>query len=229
MVSERGAYGGQTRWLPLYVLLDCSGSMEGAPIQAMREGMQTLYDELMNDNETKSKVKISIITFSIGAEQTDLVPIKSFVPPMIKAEGVTRLDGALNLLAQSIEADVRLNTTSARGDYVPLVFILTDGAPTDDRGYRSNNYQTEMAKINALRYNHKPMIVALGCGPEVDVAVLQSITPNVLLTADVDGKKLREFFKFISGSAKASVRSAEGGNNATLTPPPGFVYPGAGS
>lgn len=229
MVSERGAYATQNRWLPLYVLLDCSGSMDGAPIEALREGMQMLYDELMGDNETRAKVKISIITFSTGAEQTDLVPIKSFAPPMIKAEGVTRLDGALNLLAQSIEQDVKLNTTSARGDYVPLVFLLTDGVPTDDNGRRSNMYQAELAKINALRYNHKPMIIALGCGPDVDVGVLQNITPNVLLIKDVAADKLREFFKFMSGSAKASVRAADGGANVTLNPPPGFTYPGGGA
>ena len=230
MTAERSAYGASGRSLPLYVLLDCSGSMQGAPIEALREGMQMLYDQLMDDPETRSKVKISVITFSDGAEQTDLVSIKSFVAPMIEAKGVTRLDGALNLLAQSIEADVRLNLPTARGDYCPLVFLLTDGAPTDENGYRSTIYQSELAKIRGLRNNHKPMIIALGCGPEVDAGVLRDITDNVLFVADVSGEKLREYFKFISGSVKASVRVADSGGAGALPPPPaGFTYNPAGS
>jgi uncharacterized protein YegL len=224
------AYGASARALPLYVLLDCSYSMTGAPIEALRQGMQMLYDELMDDPETRSKVKISIITFSETATQTDLVPIKSFAAPMIEAKGVTRLDGALNLLAQSIQADVRLNTPTARGDYCPLVFMLTDGVPTDENGYPSTIYKTELAKIRALRYNHKPMIIALGCGSEVDEAVLRDITDNVLFVADVSGEKLREYFKFISGSVQASARMADSADAVPLPPPPaGFTYSPSGS
>jgi uncharacterized protein YegL len=229
-VEGSSAYGASGRALPLYVLLDCSYSMTGAPIEALREGMQMLYDQLMDDPETRSKVKISVITFSDTATQTDLVPIKAFVAPMIEAKGVTRLDGALNLLAQSIQADVRLNTPTARGDYCPLVFMLTDGVPTDENGYQSTLYKSEMTKINALRYNHKPMIIALGCGPDVDATVLTDITSNVLYVRDVSGEKLREYFQFISGSVQASARAGDSGAAVSLPPAPaGFTYNPSGS
>lgn len=221
------AYGGGGRALPLYLLLDTSLSMQGAPIEALREGMQTLYDELMADQETRSKVKISVITFATDANQTSLTPLKAFVPPVIQAAGVTRLDGALNLLAQSIQADVRLNTTQAHGDYCPLVFLLTDGEPTDENGYPSDMYKTELAAIRQLRYNHTPMIVALGCGPNVNSAVLSDITPNVMYTATVSGPELHAFFKFISGSVKASAKATNstGGGAAQFPPAPqGFSY-----
>lgn len=220
-------YGGGGRALPLYLLLDTSLSMQGVGIEALREGMQTLYDELMADQETRSKVKISVITFATDAKQSDLTPLKDFVPPVIQAAGVTRLDGALNLLAQSIQADVRLNTTTAHGDYCPLVFLLTDGVPTDENGYPSDNYKYELEAIRTLRYNHKPMIVALGCGQEVNPAVLQDITTNVLYIATVSGPQLHAFFQFISGSVKASAKATDSGGGGAVQLPPapqGFSY-----
>jgi uncharacterized protein YegL len=192
-------YGQSGRSLPIYLLLDCSESMSGAPIEALRQGMQMLYDELMDDPETRSKVKISVITFNDIAMQTDLVPIKSFIAPILTASGARRLDGALLLLAESIEHDVRLNTSTQRGDYCPLVFLLTDGPS-------SYPIEKPLARLRALRYNHKPMIIALGAGPDVDEAELRRITDNVLFAADISGEKLREYFQFISGSVQSSSR-----------------------
>lgn len=216
-MTQRGRYGAQQSWLPIYVLLDCSASMRGAPIEALREGMQLLYDQVMSDGEARSKVKLSIITFATGAQQTPLVPIADFTPPMIQADGVTRLDGALHVLADSIEQDVRLNTTNARGDYVPLVFILTDGAPTDAQGYPNTTlYKGELARLRGFRYNHKADIVAFGCGPQVDVAVLKDITDKVLLTQDLSGPAVRAFIQYVSGSVKNSARA--GANSLAATP-----------
>lgn len=195
-IGNAFAYGQSGRALPVYMLIDCSESMKGASIQALREGIQWLNDELIADPEVRSKAKLSVITFSDVAEQTDLVPIKSFVPPALTAGGARRLDGALFLLAESIEHDVRLNTPTARGDYSPLVFILISGPS-------SHSIEKPLARLKALRYNHKPQIVALGMGPEINVAMLHQIADNVLLTpVDAAGEKLREYVKFVSGSAK---------------------------
>ena len=73
----------------------------------------------------------------------------------------------------------------------------------------------------------KPMIVALGCGPNVNSTVLSDITPNVLYTATATGPELHAFFKFISGSVKTASRAADsgGGGNIQFPPAPqGFSY-----
>ena len=38
-----------TRRLPVYLLLDCSGSMTGEPIEAVRQGVKALLSELRGD------------------------------------------------------------------------------------------------------------------------------------------------------------------------------------
>ena len=42
------------------------------------------------------------------------------------------MGAALRLLADCIKSEVRKSTETQKGDWRPLVFILTDGAPTDD-------------------------------------------------------------------------------------------------
>lgn len=248
---EGSLFGSRGRSLPVYLLLDCSASMRGAPIQAVSEGVYALYTELLSDPEASSKVKISVITYADVAAQTDLVPIREFVPPQLSAGSTepvsqarvrrplwvnlfrsekarskppcSRLDGALNLLFQSIEADVRLNTPMTKGDYRPLVFILTAGRATDGFGSPSTSYRSEVTKLRSLRYNQKPTLVALGCGPDVNMSVLQSITDNALLMHEVSSDTLRQFFRVISISVTGASRTSGTAAEDDLQPPPGFI------
>lgn len=50
----------------------------------------------------------------------------------IKASGVTALGEALKLVSNKIDTEVEKTTTEQKGDWKPLVFIMTDGIPTDD-------------------------------------------------------------------------------------------------
>ena len=51
------------RRLPVYLLLDTSGSMNGEPIQAVNVGLQSLLSSLRSDPHALDTVYISIITF----------------------------------------------------------------------------------------------------------------------------------------------------------------------
>ena len=85
-----------TRRQPVYLLLDVSGSMSGAPIMAVEQGVQLLHNELMNQPQAVEVVHLSVITFASTAQQvTPLTPISSFTPPPLTAGGGTSLGGAL--------------------------------------------------------------------------------------------------------------------------------------
>ena len=119
---------GQVRRLPVYFLLDCSGSMSGDPITAVNEGVTMIHRELLNDPRALETVYISIITFSSRADQYQLTPIDQFRPPILSAGGSTAMGEAFRILVQSIEQDLVLNNPPTQhGDYRPLVFLLTDG------------------------------------------------------------------------------------------------------
>ncbi len=171
--------------------------MAGAPIEALREGMQIRYDELMSDQEMRSKAKLSVITFGGGAQQTALVPLRSFVLPTIQAFGARTLGAALHLLAQSLAEDVVLNTRERHGDYAPLVFIMLGGAVEDE-------WRSAAKRLGEFRYNAKPLMVGLACGPKADMEALAAVCTTAHSIAETSGAELRSYYQFISGSAPAS-------------------------
>lgn len=58
------------RRLPVYLLLDCSGSMFGEPIEAVKNGVQVLVSTLRQDPYALETAYLSIITFDSDARQT---------------------------------------------------------------------------------------------------------------------------------------------------------------
>lgn len=186
-LESSSVYGATSRKLPLYVLLDCSESMEGPLIEDLREVMQMLYDEWMDYSEFRSRAHVSVITFGGEVTQTDLVPANKFVAPMIAADGARRLDSALTLLVNSIEHDLRRNTPTARGDLWPLVFILISGPS-------SNSIEEPLARLKALHDNLEPQIVAILLGRDANVAMVRPITDYVFTYANLSGERVHEIF-----------------------------------
>ena len=77
---------------PIYLLLDTSGSMSGEPIEAVRQGLKLLLEDLCSDPTVADIAYLSIITFDISAKQLfPLKPVDSVVEPMINADGRTPL------------------------------------------------------------------------------------------------------------------------------------------
>jgi len=200
---------GYVRRLPVYLLLDCSGSMAGDPIIAVNEGLGIIYRLLMADPQALETVYISVICFSSRVDQYQLISLDQFVPPQLTASGSTALGEALRILTQSIEQDLVLNTPTQHGDFRPLVFLLTDGEPTD-------NYRDAVYRLQQLRGSRKPTIVALGCGSGVNTSMLHEVTSNVFLMHTVSPEAIKAFFKWISGSIAQTSR-ALGSNNSEQT------------
>ncbi len=183
------------RRLPVYLVLDNSGSMHGEAIEAVKNGMQVLASTLRQDPYALETAFISVITFNTDAEQlvplTDLV---SFQPPDIRAQGVTSLGKALTLTAQKIHDEVVKTTPDRRGDWKPLIFLMTDGGPTDE--WRPG--------LDKLR-NAKPgMIIACAAGMDADVTVLKEISEVVVQLDTADSGTIKKFFQWISASVSSS-------------------------
>lgn len=208
---------GYTRRLPVYLLLDCSSSMQGEPIVSVSEGLHMMHNLLLDDPRTVDTAYISIITFSSHATQYALVGVDQFQPPLLTATGTTAMGDAFRLLADSIEQDLTPNSGSQHGDYRPLVFLLTDGEPTDDMGRATNNYRVQLNRVKQLHSNLRPSsIVALGCGNQVNVNVLHEITPDVFLMRNLAPEHIKGFFKWLSGSITIASRVAGSGMDSTL-------------
>lgn len=210
--------GSQSRRLPIYLLLDTSGSMAGAPIQAVNQGVSLLYNELMNDPSAIETVYIAVITFESKAQMaTPLTELTKFNPPTLATGGTTSLGAALRLLNESLSRDVVANRPGVKGDYKPLIFLLTDGQPTD-------NWEQEADALKNRTKQKVATIIALGCGGGVNPSTLKRITDVVLMMDTVTPDQITQFFKWVSQSVSTASKSAQaagvGETQAALEPPP---------
>lgn len=204
------------RKLPVYLLLDCSGSMYGEPIEAVKNGVQVLLSTLRQDPYALETAYLSIITFDSSARQVSpLTELSAFQQPTLQASGCTALGEALSLLSQCADREVTKSTDDRKGDWKPLVFIMTDGEPTDD-------LNKGLAEFNKRKWG---IVVACAAGAGANTNTLKKITECVVSLDTADSATIRSFFKWVSASVSAgSMKVDQTGFEATkiseLPPPP---------
>lgn len=204
------------RRLPVYLLLDCSGSMFGEPIEAVKNGVQVLISTLRQDPYALETAYLSIITFDSSAQQVSpLTELAAFQQPNIQASGCTALGEALTLLSQKADQEITKTTAEQKGDWKPLVFIMTDGEPTDDLN----------KGLEEFKKRKWGMVVACAAGAGANTDTLKNITECVVSLDTADSATIKAFFKWVSasvssGSMKVEETGAEATTLSELPPPP---------
>ena len=204
------------RRLPVYLLLDTSGSMFGEPIEAVKNGVQVLVSTLRSDPYALETAYLSVITFNSTAQQiTPLTELSAFQQPNFEASGCTALGEALELLANKVDSEVVKTTTEVKGDWKPLVFLMTDGEPTDD-------LNKGLAEFKKRKFG---MVVACAAGQGANTDILKKITECVVQLDTADGATIKAFFKWVSasvstGSQKVEDAGVEVTGLSELPPPP---------
>ena len=95
------------RRLPVYLLLDTSGSMYGEPIEAVKNGVQVLLSTLRQDPYALETAYLGIITFDSSAKEVaPLTELSAFQMPDLQASGCTALGEALSLLTKKADQEV---------------------------------------------------------------------------------------------------------------------------
>jgi len=183
------------RRLPVYFLLDVSGSMYGEPIAALNSALRSLLNELNRDPQSIDSVALSIITFGLKVEE--LFPLTE-LPAVQLAEidcprsGPTFTGKALELLHEKVSQDVRKSTPEQKGDFRPLLFLFTDGKPSDVAVY-----DAIVPKIKALNF---ATIVGCAAGNLADETKLRQLTETVLHLETADSVTLGQFFQWVSST-----------------------------
>jgi uncharacterized protein YegL len=205
------------RRLPVYLVLDISGSMTGEPIEAVKNGVQVLVSTLRQDPYALETAFLSVITFDSSARQVvPLTELSLFQMPDIQATGTTALGDALSLLATKVSSEVTKSTAEVKGDWKPLVFIMTDGEPTD-------NWQKGLSDFKNQKFG---MVVACAAGAGANTSILKQITEVVVQLDTADSATIKAFFKWVSASVSTGSQKIEAsgkdvsGLNELPPPPP---------
>ncbi|WP_299678853.1 TerY-C metal binding domain-containing protein [uncultured Tenacibaculum sp.] len=190
------------RRLPIYFLIDVSESMVGDPINQVQDGISTIIQELKSDPNSLETVWISIIVFA-GQAKT-LVPLQdiiSFYPPRFPIGSGTSLSKGLGHLMHDLRKNLVKTTATQKGDWKPIVFLFTDGVPTDDTTKAIEEWNNNWRKTANL--------VAVSIGDGTDNRILGQLTDHVLQLENTDASGYREFFKWVTDSIKTSSESVE--------------------
>lgn len=194
------------RRLPIYFLIDISESMVGEPIQQVEEGLATIIQALKTDPHALETVYVSIIVFA-GQPKT-LVPLQeivSFYPPKFPIGSGTSLSKGLGHLIHELRSNIVKTTYEVKGDWKPIVFLFTDGVPTDDTQAAISEWKNNWQRTANL--------IAVSFGNETDTRLLGQLTENVLHFKNTNVQSYKEFFKWVTDSIKTSSISIE--NNAS--------------
>lgn len=206
------------RRLPVFLLLDTSGSMRGEPIEAVKAGISSLVSSLRQDPSALESVYLCIITFDREVSVVcPLTALQDFIVPDLQTpiSGPTHLGLALELLCKEFDKNIIKTTSALKGDWRPLLFILTDGSPSDKAKYK------EM--IPEVKKKNFATIVGCAAGMKARKEDLEPLADHVVSLDVMDSSSFSQFFKWVSSSVGISGSSMGIANSVNLPPPPSSI------
>jgi len=205
-----------SRRLPVYLLIDTSGSMRGEAIEAVNNGLSTMIAALRQDPHALDSVHLSIITFDREVEVVNaLEPLESFVAPTLKTpqSGPTHLGEALETLLAQVSRDIRRPSAETKGDWAPLLFVMTDGKPSDTAAF-----EAVAPRAKAFGFGN---VIGCAAGPKAEQKPLETFCDRVALLDTMDSAGFAQFFRWVSEAiAEGSKSQGVGARTASLPPPP---------
>lgn len=206
------------RRLPVYFLLDTSGSMYGEPIQALNNALSSMINTLRTDAQALDSLWLSFVTFDRDVKEiVPLTELASFQLPEITCpqSGPTHTGKALEMLYQKVQSEVKKGNATQKGDWKPLLFLFTDGKPNDLQLYREM-----LPKIKSLNFG---AIVCCAAGTLADDSLLKEMTNDVVHLDTSDSTTLKQFFKWVSETIEQGNKSQGTGETISLPPPPSEI------
>jgi uncharacterized protein YegL len=179
----------------LFFIVDTSGSMEGKKIGAVNIAIKEVLPEIakISDENADALIKIAALEFSSGATWiTASGPVEAdkFRWNNLDAAGVTDLGAACKALNEKLSTKAFMQAAS--GSFAPALFLLSDGAPTDD-------WKRELEKLKQNNWFKASVKVALAIGDDADKNVLKEFTNSMEAVLEChDSKTLVKMIKFLA-------------------------------
>ena len=196
-----------TARVPICLCLDTSGSMEGAPIDELNEGVKLFYDSIRNDEVAMYSAEICIITFG-----GDVQVIEDFANierqtniPQLHADGMTFMGEAVNMALDCLEKRKQEYKDKGVDFFQPWLVLMTDGEPNGE----PQDLFRAISRTQALIDARKLTIFPIGIGAKADMAMLAKFSPNFSPLL-LKGVEFCEFFTWLSQSVVKISQSMPG-------------------
>lgn len=195
--------------VPLVLCLDCSGSMGGAPIDALNQGLQALKSELQNDPIASKRVRVLIIAFGMEVQKIgDWTDLMDFEPPVLTPNGPTPTGEAVKAALQAIEDEKKRLRAAGVSYKRPWLFLMSDGSPTDQ-------WESAAKAAVAAEKDNKVTIFPIGVG-DADLDTLGRFSNRAAIR--LQGLKFKELFVWMSASVRTASVSVQGEKVALASP-----------
>jgi uncharacterized protein YegL len=187
--------------VPCVLLLDVSSSMSGERISELNAGLGVYKEELMSDSLAAKRVEVAVVTFG-GEVSTvvDFTTASNFNPPTLEPHADTPMGAAINRAIEMITDRKATYRTNGIAFYRPWIFMITDGAPTDD-------WHTAAERVKQGEKSKSFSFFAVGV-EGADFSVLGKIATREPLK--LKGLRFRDLFQWLSNSQQSVSRSTPG-------------------
>jgi uncharacterized protein YegL len=183
--------------------------MIGEPVDWVQDGMASIIKELRTDPYALETVYISIVVFAGKAQKiTPLTELYNFYPPKLPVGGGTSLGKALDFLMNEISTSVKKTTLDEKGDWKPIIFLFTDGNPTD-------NVDNSFERWNK-KYRRSANLIVVSFGQNTDANIFGKVSKDILILNNTDATSFARFFKWVTDSIKTSSVSVSEMNDEEL-------------
>lgn len=193
------------------LLLDTSGSMGGAPIRELNDGLRAFREELSQDSLAMKRVEIAIVTFGPVKVELDFQTVDSWQPPHLTASGDTPMGSAIIKGLEMLRQRKDQYRANGIGVFKPWVFLFTDGGPTDP-------WQKAAEMVKAGEESNGFAFFGVG----VENANME-ILGRICVRAPVKlvGLKFKDMFAWLSSSL-SSVSRSQPGTTVPIASPAGW-------
>jgi uncharacterized protein YegL len=194
---------------PVILLLDTSTSMSGQPIQELNRGVAVFKEDVQRDTKASLSVEVAIVSFGPVELIQDFATIEHLTPPSLEADGTTPIGEAIEYALDLLQDRKEIYKANGIQYYRPWVFLITDGAPTDD-------WQNAVQRLKLEEAEQKLCFFAVGV-EGADMSTLRQIAPPERPPVLLNGLDFRSLFVWLSTSMKR-VSSGKVGEVLALPP-----------